>query len=82
MNQSAFESADPILDEMSGKIVELLDSDQFSALRSALARLSEAVGFYYSVNLNIAVELFDQKRPHPPSAPDNRSFNVRRKTAL
>jgi hypothetical protein len=35
MDQSSFESADPILNEMSAKIDELLDSDQFSALVSA-----------------------------------------------
>jgi hypothetical protein len=65
MDQSSFESADPILDDMSAKLVELLDSDQFSALRSALAVLSAEVGSRYSVNLNVEVEIFDQKRPHP-----------------
>jgi hypothetical protein len=65
MDQSSFESADPILDEMSAKIVELLDSDNFSSIRTALALLSEAVGSRYSVNLNIGVEIFDEKRPHP-----------------
>jgi hypothetical protein len=65
MDQSSFESAEPILDEMSAKIDELLDSDQFSALRLALTRLSEAVGSHHSVNLNVVVELFDEKRPHP-----------------
>ena len=44
MDRSTFESADPILDEMGAMLDELLDSDQFSALRLALARLSEAVG--------------------------------------
>ena len=51
MDRSTFESADPILEEMAATLDELLDSDQFSAVRLALARLSEAVGPRYSVNL-------------------------------
>ena len=51
MDRSSFESADPILDEMATIVDQLLDSDQFSAVRLALARLSEAVGPRYSVNL-------------------------------
>ncbi len=80
MDQSSFESADPILDEMSAKIVELLDSDHFSTLRLALARLSEAVGSRYSVNLNVGVEVFDQNRSHP--ATDHWSFNLRGEAAV
>jgi hypothetical protein len=50
---------------MSAQIVELLDSDHLSSLRTALALLSGEVGSRYSVNLNVAVEIFDEKRPHP-----------------
>ncbi len=64
MNRSTFESADPILDEIAATLDELLDSGQFSAVRLALARLSEAVGARYSVNLNVSVEVFDPERPH------------------
>ncbi len=52
MDRSTFESADPILDEIAVTLDGLLDSDAFSAVRLALARLSEAVGARYSVNLN------------------------------
>ena len=62
MDRSTFESADPILDEMGAMLDELLDSDRFSALRLALARLSEAVGPRYSVNLNVSVDVFDAER--------------------
>ena len=62
MDRSTFESADPILDEMAAKLDELLDSDRFSALRLALARLSETVGPRYSVNLNVSVDVFDAER--------------------
>ena len=36
MDRSTFESADPVLDEISAKLDELLDSDQFAAIRLAL----------------------------------------------
>ena len=62
MDRSTFESADPILDEMAVTLDELLDSDQFSAVRLALARLSETVGPHYSVNLNVSVDVFDAER--------------------
>ena len=65
MDRSTFESADPILDEMGAMLDELLDSDRFSALRLALARLSEAVGPRYSVNLNVSVDVFDAERSNP-----------------
>ena len=64
MDQSSFESAEPILDEMAATLGELLDSDWFSAVRLALARLSETVGPRYSVNLNLCVDVFDSGRPH------------------
>ena len=44
MDRSTFESSEPILDEMAANLDEFLDSDQFSAVRNALARLSEAIG--------------------------------------
>ena len=62
MDRSTFEAADPILDEIATKIDELLDSDQFAAVRALLARLSETVGPRYSVNLNVCVEVFDAER--------------------
>ena len=62
MDRSTFESADPILDEMAVTLDELLDSDQFSAVRLLLARLSETVGPRYSVNLNVSVDVFDAER--------------------
>ena len=64
MDRSTFEAADPILDEIATKLDELLDSDQFAAVRLLLARLSETVGPRYSVNLNVCVEVFDPERPN------------------
>jgi hypothetical protein len=64
MDRLTFESADLILDEMGAMLDELLDSDQFSAVRLALARLSEKVGPRYSVNLNVCVDVFDAERSH------------------
>jgi hypothetical protein len=64
MDQSSFASADPILDEIGDMLDELLDSDQLSAIRLALTRLSTAVGSSHSVNLNVCVEVFNEKRLH------------------
>lgn len=65
MDRSTFEPSEPILDEIAANFDELLDSDQFSAVRNALARLSEAIGHGYSVNLNVCVEVFDSERTNP-----------------
>ncbi len=64
MDRSTFESADLVLDEMSPMLDEFLDSDQFSGVRHALARLSEIVGARYSVNLTVCVDVFDPDRSH------------------
>jgi hypothetical protein len=64
MDRSTFESADPILEEMAATLDQLLDADEFTAVRLTLARLSETVGSRYSVNLNMCVEVFDAERPH------------------
>lgn len=65
MDRSTFESADLILEELARTLDELLDSDQFSAIRLLLARLSETVGPHYTVNLNVCVDVFDAERSHP-----------------
>ena len=62
MDRSTFESANPILDDIADKLDEILDSDEFSAVRVALARLSETVGSRYSVNLTVCVDVFDAER--------------------
>ena len=62
MDRSTFESSEPILDEMAANLDEFLDSDQFSAVRNALARLSKAIGPRSSVNLNVCVQVFDAER--------------------
>ena len=65
MDRSAFESADPIVDRIAEMIEEIMDSEQLSAVRQALAELSEAVRSRYFVSLNVTVEAFDPERPHP-----------------
>jgi hypothetical protein len=64
MDRSTFESADLVIEEIAAKLDELLDSDQFAAVRLLLARLSETVGRRYSVNLNVSVDVFDTERSH------------------
>ena len=62
MDQSSFNSAEPILDEIAAIVDRLLDSDQLADLRLALARLSEVVGHRHSVNLTVGVDVFDADR--------------------
>ena len=62
MDRSTFESADLVIDEIAAKLDELLDSDQFAAVRVLLARLSETVGPRNSVNLTVCVDVFDTER--------------------
>jgi Zn-finger nucleic acid-binding protein len=62
MDRATFEYADPILDEIGAKLDELLDSDQFAAFRTLLARLGEAVGPRCSVGLTVGVDVFDPQR--------------------
>jgi hypothetical protein len=65
MDRSSFDSADPVVDRLADMISRALGSTQFEGIRQALAELSEAVGARYSVNLNVGIEVFDAKRPHP-----------------
>ncbi len=62
MDRSTFESADLVVDEIAARLDELLDSDQFAAVRVLLSRLSETVGPRYSVNLTVDVDVFDRER--------------------
>lgn len=65
MDRSSFESADPIIDQLAEMVDQVLDSDQFEAIRQALFRLSEAAGSRYSVNLTVSVDVFDPGRSNP-----------------
>jgi hypothetical protein len=62
MDRPTFESLEPVLDEMAELIERILDSEQSSALRDALTRLSEVVGPRRSVNLVLTVDVFDEER--------------------
>ena len=78
MDRLTFESANPILDEIADKLDEILDSDDFSAIRLALARLSEAVGSRYSVKLNVCVDIFDAEQETPAIAARHGGIESRR----
>jgi hypothetical protein len=61
MNQSAFEAADPVLDEIADLVNQTLTSDQLIELRRTLAKLSKVLGDRYSASLNVVVEVFDRE---------------------
>lgn len=61
MDQSAFEAAEPILDELAEIVDHTLTSDQQLELRRALAKLSNALGDRYSLSLSVVVEVFDRE---------------------
>ena len=62
MDQSTFNAADPLVDEIAELIDHALTSDQLASLRQSLAKLSEAIGSRYSVGLNVVVDVFDNER--------------------
>jgi hypothetical protein len=62
MDQSTFEVADPLIDEIAEIVDHALTSQQLAELRRSLAKLSEAIGSRYSVGLNIFVDVFDHER--------------------
>jgi len=62
MDQSTFEAADRLTDELADIVDQVLTSDQLSALRHRLAELSKAIGERYSVSLKVVVEVFDRER--------------------
>jgi hypothetical protein len=62
MDQSTFEAADPLMDEISELVDLALASDHLADLRQALSKLSAAIGSRYSVGLNVFVEVFDHQK--------------------
>jgi hypothetical protein len=60
MDQSAFENADPVIDEISELVDQSLTSDHLAELRKALVKLSEVLGSRYSVGLNVTLDVFEQ----------------------
>ena len=62
MDQSTFETADPLIEEIAEIVDQTLVSDQLSTLRHTLVQLSSALGERYSVSLNVIVEVFDRER--------------------
>jgi hypothetical protein len=62
MDQSTFEAADPLVDDISELVDLTLTSDQLADLRQALSKLSAAIGTRYSVGLNVVVEVFDNEQ--------------------
>jgi hypothetical protein len=62
MDQSAFDAADPLVDEIADLVDDALASDQISTIRQKLAQIGKALGERYSVRLGIVVEVFDRER--------------------
>jgi hypothetical protein len=62
MDQSAFEAADRVLDEIADLVDQTLTSDQLIELRRTLSKLSKALGDRYSASLTVVVEVFDREQ--------------------
>jgi hypothetical protein len=60
MDKSAFEAADPHLDEIAEIVDKVLDSEQTAPLRQALLQLGQALGDRYIVSLDVSVQVCDQ----------------------
>ena len=62
MDQSTFQDADPVIDEISELVDQSLTSDHLAELRKALVKLSEVLGSRYPVGLNVTLDVFDQEQ--------------------
>jgi len=62
MDKSTFEIVDPLMDDVDELVTQVLGSDELARLREALARMGQAIGDRYSVNLSVIVDVFDRKR--------------------
>ena len=62
MDQSTFEAADPLIDEISELVDGALTSEQLAVLRQSLAKLSKAMGGRYSIGLIVSLEVFDHQQ--------------------
>ena len=62
MEQSTFETADPLVDEIAELVDQALISDGFADLRQSLAKLSKALGARYSVGITALLEVFDHQQ--------------------
>ena len=62
MNQSAFEAADPIVDDIANIIDRAFESSPLDEVKAALTKLNTAIGDGHSVELSLRVEVFCQER--------------------
>jgi hypothetical protein len=62
MDQSAYEAADPVIDEIADLVDQTLTSDQLIELRRTVAKLSKVLGNRYSASLSVVVEVFDREQ--------------------
>ena len=61
MDKTAFEIADPIVDEIADAVTEMLES-QTEKLRSLLTQLNKAIGSRYAVSLDVSVGVCDMEK--------------------
>ena len=62
MDQSTFDAADPLLDQIAEAVENSLTSAQLADIRQLIAKLSQTMGERYLIGLNVFVEVFDQER--------------------
>jgi hypothetical protein len=62
MDKTAFETADPIMDEIADAVGVLLDSPETATVRSLLSKLNKAIGKRYAVSLDVNIEVFDREK--------------------
>lgn len=62
MEPSAFDVADPLVDQIADQVDVALSSDELANLRQVLEQLGKAIGPRYSANLTVTLDVFDRER--------------------
>lgn len=62
MEKNEFEQIDPLIDDISEQVSELIEGETLDQLKAKLVEISRILGEPYSVTLDINVEVFDSDR--------------------
>jgi hypothetical protein len=60
MDQTTFQAAEPLLDEIAEIVDHTLNTEELAPLHRALTRLANAIGDRYSIALDVNVQVFDR----------------------
>ena len=62
MEKNEFEQIDPLIDDISEQVSELIEGETLDQLKAKLAEISRILGEPYSLTLDISLQVFDEER--------------------